>query len=110
MIYFDEAAFNNWLHWGSSWMRPDSRIHTIIPQQRVGGVTVFGAIGDAVKKPVFWYGKSTTIDEFHKFIPILVDSLTDHAKKVKPYLIIDNHRADFFTMRWHKVARFPAQA
>ena len=74
-------------------MRPDSRIHTIIPQQRVGGVTVFGAIGDAVKKPVFWYGKSTTIDEFHKFIPILVDSLTDHAKKVKPYLIIDNHRS-----------------
>ena len=59
----------------------------------MGGVTVFGAIGDALKEPVFWYGETTTIDEFLKFIPILVDSLTDNAKIEKPHLILDNHRA-----------------
>ena len=73
VIYMDESGFNNWLHTERSWMRPSERINVILPKQRVGGVTLFGAIGDALVKPVFMTASSTTIAEFTRFIPKIVE-------------------------------------
>jgi len=39
------------------------------------------------------HGGSTTIVEFTRFIPLMIEALTDRAKEQKPLLIIDNHKA-----------------
>lgn len=55
-------------------------------------VTVFGAIGTALKKNMFCelYDTTNTVN-FRKFLPLLKKALRDPHSRRKVYLCIDNH-------------------
>ena len=55
-------------------------------------VTVFGAIGSALKKPVYMLGAATNIVEFHRFIK-LVEKQIRPGLREKPFLLYDMHSA-----------------
>ena len=57
-------------------MKPSQRINVILPDKRVGGVTLFAAIGDALVEPVYMTGPSTTIEQVLRFVPLLLQNLT----------------------------------
>ena len=68
VVYFDEASFNNWMRPNRTWSGVDRPVKMIIQQNRCQGITVFGAIGLNLQKPVFMQGQSTNWEEVMKFL------------------------------------------
>ena len=66
----DETTFHTWLHTPRSWMKPGERVRVSLPG-RVGRVTLYGAIGSGLRKPVFMLGDSTNIEEFKQFVRLM---------------------------------------
>ena len=69
----------------------DKPVKQILDKRRVGGVTIYGAIGLCLQKPVFELGLSTNIAEFKSFLQKLQQSVKPGVEK--PYLLLDNHSA-----------------
>jgi hypothetical protein len=57
-------------------------------------VTVFGAIGPAIKRNMFCETYNTTNNvNFRQFLPLLKKRLRNQYSRKKVYLCLDNHRA-----------------
>lgn len=67
-IYIDETTFNTWQRPDRSWMHADRRVRIPLDSQRVGRVTLYGAIGSGLMHPVFHFGSSTNTEDFLEFI------------------------------------------
>ena len=95
IIYFDETSFSNYLRPFKTWQKPNDPLKINMPQKRIGGVTLFGAIGKCLPKPVYMTGKSTNKEEVEKFLRKLIRELGSLNIEEKPWLVLDNHRAHF---------------
>ena len=97
IIYFDETSFSNYLRPFKTWQRPKDPIKINMPQKRLGGVTLFGAIGTCLPAPVYMTGESTNAKEVKKFMLKLARELGEIGQfnDLKPWLVLDNHRAHF---------------
>ena len=51
-----------------AWSYDDQPVKTLIGRKRYGGVTIYGAIGNCLKKPTLMLGESTNIEEFKQFM------------------------------------------
>jgi hypothetical protein len=67
-IYVDETTFNTWQRPDRAWMRSDERVRIPLDSTRVGRVTLYGAIGDGLRHPVFHFGRSTNTIDFLEFL------------------------------------------
>ena len=64
----DETTVNSHMRLSKAWSYADKPVKTLIGRKRYGGVTIYGAIGNCLKKPVFMLGESTNIEEFEEFM------------------------------------------
>ena len=58
-------------------------------------ITVFGAIGTPLAKPVFYLAKSTNEEDFLKFLNKVKEAVSPTAQRAreKPVILLDNHSA-----------------
>jgi hypothetical protein len=52
VVYFDEASFNAWMRSDRTWSHPKHPVKIVINRTRGKGITVFGAIGRVLSRPV----------------------------------------------------------
>ena len=91
LLFIDESSFHSWLAKGKAWQREDQVIEVPLNKDQ-HRITVFGAIGTALKNNMFCELYNTTNGEnFCKFLPLLKANLRNQYSKRKVYLCIDNH-------------------
>ena len=78
-----------------TWSARTNPVKMHLNAYRGSGVTVLGAIGAQMPKPVFTLGKNTSIETVQKFIKTLHKVM--NPVKAEPWkkivLVMDNHRA-----------------
>ena len=91
LLFIDESSFHSWLAKGKAWQREDQVIEVPLNKTQ-HRITVFGAIGTALKNNMFCELYNTTNGfNFRKFLPLLKANLRNQYSKRKVYLCIDNH-------------------
>ena len=70
MIFMDETTVNTWQIKTKSWSTRTNIVFHKRPSTRIG-ITVFGAIGNCLKKPVFRTAKSTNKDDYVEFMRLV---------------------------------------
>jgi hypothetical protein len=68
IIYCDESTVNNHIRSSKCWQYVDKPVKQILDKKRIGSVTIYGAIGLCLMKPVFELGTSTNKEEFMAFL------------------------------------------
>ena len=91
IIYADESTVNNHIRTAKCWQYCDKPVKQLIDKKRIGGVTIYGAIGNCLRQPTFVLGASTNKVEFKAFLEQVLRNLKEGV--VKPNLILDNHSA-----------------
>ena len=71
LIYFDETSFDNWDVKTRSWAHKSQALPQLINPVRFKGITVYGACGNILEKPLFMTGKSTNTEETLKFLQLI---------------------------------------
>ena len=64
----DETTVNSHMRLRKAWSNADKPVNTLIGRKRYGGITIYGAIGNCLKSPVFMLGESKNIEEFEEFM------------------------------------------
>ena len=91
VVYTDETTYTAWLFKTKSWACSERPVF-LAKNDKKFGTTVYGAIGDCVKKGVrVKLGDSTNKREFLTFLSEVRDSLKKRAGK--PVLVYDGHSA-----------------
>ena len=90
MVYFDEASFNLWMRHRRTWGMQGRPVKMLLNKIRGKGVTVFGAIGSLMPKPLFVMERTTNSHNFMRFLRRL-RKLFEHDDRTI-HLILDNHR------------------
>ena len=92
LIYADEAAVNMWTHSRKTWSKRDEPINPSLNADRGRNVSMFGAIGNCLRRPFFRLEEKTTQESFIRFLKTLREKV-----KVEPgqpvYLVMDNAAA-----------------
>ena len=88
VVYGDESSFNLWMRPTKTWGRDDGKTKIEINIKRGKSITLYGAIGEMMTKPVFMQGRSTNTDEFCKFLKLVRQNFSDNSRI---YLVLDNH-------------------
>lgn len=94
IIYMDETTFQVWASPNRTWMG-DGMLRVAAPLNKsyLKSVTVFGALGASLKKPVFMGARATNQIEFRRFLDEIAWNLRNPYRRSKPYLVLDNHPA-----------------
>ena len=61
-----------------------------IPKKRIGGLTLFGAVGNCLRRPVFLEAESTNKEDCLRFLQLVKENLTCQGR---PFLVYDQHRS-----------------
>jgi len=91
LIYMDETTFNTWQMKTKSWSSKSDIVYHHRPSTRLG-ITVFGAIGNCLKKPMFMTARSTNKEDYMRFMNQVKEQVRDLRGR-KPVLLYDAHRA-----------------
>ena len=91
LVYFDEAGFNLWMRNRKTWGMQGCPVKMLLNKVRGKGVTVFGAIGVLMPKPLFIMERTTKSHHFQRFMRRLRKMFADDDKPI--HLVLDNHRA-----------------
>ena len=91
LIYMDETTFNTWQMKTKSWSSKSDIVYHHRPSTRLG-ITVFGAIGKCLKKPMFMTARSTNKEDYMRFMNQVKEQVRD-LKGRKPVLLYDAHRS-----------------
>ena len=75
IIYADESTVNNHIRTSKCWAYSNKPVKQILDPKRYGGVTIYGAIGLCLEKPVFTLGESTNKAEFRTFLEAVVENI-----------------------------------
>ena len=67
----DETTVNSNMRLSKVWSYSDKPVKTIIGTKRLGGITIYGGIGNCLKTPVFTLGTSTNREELKIFFDTL---------------------------------------
>jgi transposase len=91
LVYFDEAGFNLWMRHRKTWGTRDHPVKMVLNKLRGKGVTVFGAIGVHMPKPLFIIERTTNSHNFIRFLRRLRKMFADDERTI--HMVLDNHRA-----------------
>ena len=83
----DETTYNNQTILPRSWAPRHKHMEHFISSERLS-VTIFGAIGNCLRAPVYMLAQSTTIVNFKAFLK-MVKANFRHGLEIKPILIYD---------------------
>ena len=95
VVYIDESTFHWHMRQTHSWGYPEFGISFPITPERFKAVTVYGAIGNALKHPVFHFARSTNQHDFLTFLKLVDEALKPEERDAM--IVIDGHRAHFCT-------------
>ena len=59
LVYADETTFDIWTPPSRTWQGPDAKVVIPMNQKHLKNITVFGAMGLVLEKPVYHLAKST---------------------------------------------------
>ena len=91
-MYIDEASFSMWVSKPpKTWTSKESDIFAMDNESRLSSVTVYGAVGACLTKPVFMLASSTNYIDYIRFIDEIKVHLRDPT--ARPYFVCDNHRS-----------------
>ena len=77
IIYGDEASFNCWMRSKKTWTSYEEPVKIVLNEKRNTGITVYGAIGAAMERPLFKQFKTTNKEDFLSFISGIRDTLSE---------------------------------
>ena len=60
---------------------------------RGSGITIYGAIGTCLDKPLFMKSQSTNLTDFRTFLYKIREAFYKHAGRPRITLVLDNHPA-----------------
>ena len=91
LVYVDETTFHSRMSKAKSWSLPDKiNMHTVDAKRWC--VTVYGAIGNCLPGPVYYFGPRTTnADDYCHFVRLV--SAQVRPVSCKPYILYDNASA-----------------
>ena len=89
IVYGDESSFNLWLRSSKTWATPDQRIRMPLNVTRGQGITLLGAIGEQMSRPVFYHGVSTNPTDFIAYLKEVRSSFKQLNTTI--LLVLDNH-------------------
>ena len=91
IIYVDETTFNTFMKpKPKSWsLKAKHNLHPVADKRH--STTVYGAIGNCLYEPVFYFGKSTNQVDYRAFLCKVKDKLRYTVEK--PFLFFDGHRS-----------------
>jgi hypothetical protein len=94
LIYVDETTFNTWQMKAKSWSKRDQPLYHARNSKRIT-VTVYGAIGHCLQRPVFRLGCSTNAEEYKRFLTEVHENLKPEVtfNRAKPILLYDGATA-----------------
>ena len=92
IIFMDETTVNTWQIKTKSWSSKTDIVEHKRPSTRIG-ITVFGAIGNCLKNPVFRTAKSTNKTDYIEFMRLVKEQVRQIHHSQKPILLFDAHRA-----------------
>jgi hypothetical protein len=92
IIFMDETTVNTWQMKTKSWSTKNDIVYHTRPSTRLG-VTVFGAIGNCLKKAMFMTAKSTNKNDYLNFMRQVSQQVRPDPQNRKPVLLYDAHRA-----------------
>ena len=87
-IFADESAINGFMQPSKVFSQKGTDMRLPLPSQRHSGLTIFGAVGQCLTRPIFQVSPTTNIDEFVSFASILARTV-DPTLNVRPLLILD---------------------
>ena len=96
IVFFDESSFNMWMRPRKTWHNPEEPVTIMINKDRGHNVTVYGAIGEKLARPVFMQGVSTRRDLVVEFLKKL-RAECGLPKLTSIHLVLDNHRSHYTT-------------
>ena len=103
LCYMDETTFNSQIIKKKSWALKGCPNQHEMTQFRYS-VTVFGAIGNCLQKPVYYLAPTTNKEHFQIFLHKLRGNIIEGYK---PYLLYDGHRAHICSVHKIKTSFIP---
>ena len=91
LIYVDESGFNSWMHKHKSWSLPDKLNNHLVNSAR-HSVSVFGAIGNCLRKPVYHLDKGVGYEQYIRFLKKVIKELRPGERPILLYDGAPGHR------------------
>ena len=76
-----------------TWTSYEEPVKIVLNEKRNTGITVYGAIGAAMERPLFKQFKTTNKEDFLSFISGIRDTLSEQDRNKTIKLILDNHKS-----------------
>jgi transposase len=93
IIWGDEASFNCWMRSRRTWSTKEEPVKVVLNEKRNSGITVYGAIGAAMERPLFKQFKTTNKEDFLSFLTEIRGTLPEQYKDRTIKLVLDNHKS-----------------
>lgn len=89
VVYFDESSLNLWPNVTHTWSHASQKV--LIPKtaKRLKGITVYGCIGEQLKKAVFMHGESTNQIDVVEFLKLVRENFKHKDETI--LMVLDNH-------------------
>lgn len=91
VVYMDESSFNAWLRRTKTWFHAKQPVKLVVNSFRGQGITVFGAIGEQMVRPVFMTATGTNQDAVLSFLPRIRSACPHLQSSSFLQLVVDNH-------------------
>ena len=89
-VYFDESSFSTDAVAQRTWQKKSRALVLEKPAKRWGRLTIFGGVGNCLKKPVFSMAPKTSKEDTLEFLQMVKANLTHNCK---PWLVYDQHQS-----------------
>ena len=105
----DQTTFMIWPRPTKTWQLGAATIAAPQNLKFYSAITLFGAVGKCLRGgKLYMTADSTDIPNVKRFLVMLAGALRDPYTRVKPYLVMDNHRAHHSNQVREELSRFHA--
>ena len=107
IVYLDETTMNSWCALKKAWFFKGQKFVVPVNSDRGKNFTIYGAVGACLvnKYSYFELHDSTNKVDFMRYITNLATEIRP-GLRVKPWLVLDNHRAHCGADRMEIMERF----
>lgn len=93
IIMMDECSVELWHKPGRTWCSAENRVVAPLNAKRLSNITIYGAVGMPLTKPVFMTAETTNSKRFSEFLDEIIQNLRIPFDGNKMSLVLDNHPA-----------------
>ena len=93
VIFMDECSLELWRKPARTWFSNENQVIAPLNSKKLSNLTIYGAVGLPLTKPVFMQGVATNHKLFMDFLKEIHDHLRIPFNGKKMVLVLDNHPA-----------------